>query len=180
MYPFNDLSIKVTTPFIRVGSLSAINRSPDKIEKKILYAFGGCPLPQLLFCNQNCPDNSNYRYRTVLKIIGRGRHVASFLKVVVEVGGGGSKSRQSECKKKKKSNKKEKNIRTILQNPYIRGVGEKGVQYLNIWSLPIIFTLIVLKISNGSTSFTFFSFNLFFGWSRSPLPHTHTPYTHAV
>lgn len=130
MYPFNDLSIKVTTPFIRVGSLSAINRSPDKIEKKILYAFGGCPLPQLLFCNQNCPDNSNYR--TVLKIIGRGRHVASFLKVVVEVGGGGGQNLDNLNAKKKKSNKKEKNIRTILQNPYIRGDGEKGVQYLNI------------------------------------------------
>lgn len=100
------------------------------MKKKILYAFGGCPLPQLLFCNQNCPDNSNYR--TVLKIIGRGRHVASFLKVVVEVGGGGQNLDILNEKKKKKQIKKKKNIHTILQNPYIRGDGEKGVQYLNI------------------------------------------------
>lgn len=48
------------------------------------------------------------------------------------MGGGGQNLDNLNAKKKKNQTKKEKNIRTILQNPYIRGDGEKGVQYLNI------------------------------------------------
>lgn len=173
----------MTTPFIRVGSLSAINRSPDKIGKKnTVHAFGGRPLPQLLFWNQICHDNSNYR--TVLKIIVRyllrGRHVATFLKVVVVEVGGGSKSRQSGCRKKRKiKSKRKKTFVPFFKTP----ISVNRVRYLNIWCFPIIFKLVDLKISNDREHFVqIFSFNLFFGWSRSPLPHTHTltPYTHPV
>lgn len=85
----------------------------------------GPPLPQLLFCNQNCPDNSNYR--TVLKIIGRGRHVASFLKVVVEVGGGGGQNLDNlNAKKKKNQIKKKKIFVPFFKTPISVGLERKG------------------------------------------------------
>lgn len=124
----------------------------------------------------------------MLKIIGRylgllrGRHVAySFWKGWRLGWGGGSECKKKKGKKKEKKIKKIKFLRTILQNPYIREVGERVWCEVSkiFWKFPYKPNFYTpSKAIYGGASFTIFSFLFFFGWSRSAAPPpAHTPYT---